>query len=67
MPFLDQLFKETVCKIQDFRGSGRALPPWLQRQALGMVEAESNWDRGMKTFMDGLQQESEVYKELDNG
>lgn len=66
MPFLDYLFSETVRKIQDFRVTGRPLPSWLQRQSQGIYECETNFDRGMKTFMDGLQQEEERYKELEN-
>ena len=62
MPFLDVLFGRTVDKCKDFKSTGRLLPNWLQKQAQGLFEMETDLERGMATYEAGIREEQERYE-----
>lgn len=53
IPFLDRV----VTKVERYADAGRALPPWLKKQAKAVQLVGTDFDRGLALLIDGLQEE----------
>jgi hypothetical protein len=62
---LPDIISDTTRKYQDFIGSGRPVPAWLQMQVKGVYQMETNYRKGLTILSEGVVQERDIYAELD--
>ena len=62
--FREQSLQKTCRQYEDFKNRDLPIPSWLQKQKDAIYLMETNFQRGLAMYIEGLQEEKEILEEM---